>query len=91
MKCNAQVLADLYAAPGGRAQLLVAVYEDGAAVYANVHRETALKVIGCLAVRRPLVIEETAYSADGMTCCCVVRPAPARPCSRAVSPRSCHR
>lgn len=73
MKSNAQLLADLYASQGGREQLLVAVYEDGAAVYANVAQETALRIGGRLATPRPLVLEETARSADGMTFCWTVR------------------
>lgn len=63
----AQKLADMYAAQGGREQLLVAVYDDGAVLYANVHRETALRITGKLGHARNVIVDETAQSADGMT------------------------
>lgn len=63
----AQKLADMYASQGGREQLLIAVYQDDAVLYANVHRETALRITGKLAGVRAVIVDETAQSADGMT------------------------
>lgn len=73
MKSNAELLADNYAANGGREQLLVAVYADGGVVYANVQQGTAVRIAGRLSVKRPLIVTETARSADGMTFCWTLR------------------
>lgn len=70
MKTDTQLLADMYAAQGGREQLLVAVYADAFVLYTNVSDDTAVRIGTALGDLKGFTrVAPAARSADGMTYC----------------------